>query len=520
MLRPHFLRARALGPARNWVALGVFAPVGMLMLLGLMLYDLRQTAWDKAEQTSLNLLQIIEQDIARNVEIIDLSLLAVVDNLKAPGVTELSPKLRQLVLFDRAMTARDLGLMLVLDENGDSIIDANAVPPRQVNNADRTYFQAHKERADLGLVISPPVLSHLLKVPVIVLSRRIDKPDGSFGGVVLASLKLSYFTTLFRRISLGKDSGVNLFLRDGTRLMRHPFVEADIGANISWSQTFRRFLEMRSGRFIAVSARDGVERCYTFTQVGDWPLILNVALGTRDIEADWLEKSWGIALAVVVLCGLTVLFSLLLGQQLRRSTAMQAELTRLSRTDSLTGLPNRRHFEEFFERAWKAAARERKPLALLIVDVDHFKGYNDRFGHAVGDTVLKGIAHSLTASLHRPRDLPARVGGEEFVVLLPGTDRAGALQVAERIHAAVAGFALPSSGIACGTLTVSIGLAIGDGKGATRDLYARADASLYEAKRGGRNQTKCADEADATAEETGAEAQGPRVAEPMFRRAG
>ncbi|MEH3119512.1 MAG: sensor domain-containing diguanylate cyclase [Methylorubrum populi] len=465
----------------------------MLLLSGSMLLDLRQDAWDKAEQTSKNLLQVIQRDIARNVEIIDLSLQAVVDNLKAPGVTEISPALRQLVLFDRAVTARDMGVMLVLDENGDSVIDANAVPARRVSNADRGYFQAHKARADLGLVISPPLVSHLMGEPVIVLSRRIDKPDGTFGGVVLASLKLSYFSTLFGWIGLGREGGINLYLRDGTRLMRYPYVEADLGANIAGAPTFRRFVAERSGSFIGVSVRDGVERYYAFTQVGDLPLVLNVALGTREIEADWRSKAVVIGLAVLVLCGLAILLSLLLGRELRRSTAMQAELARLSHTDALTALPNRRRFEEVFEREWKAARRSGRPLALLVIDADHFKRINDRHGHAVGDVVLRGLADSLTASLRRPGDLATRIGGEEFAVLLPATDRDGAQRVAKAMHGAVAGLAVSAAGIGPGTVTISIGLAVSRGSEAAEELYRRADAALYEAKEGGRNRTRFAD---------------------------
>lgn len=462
----------------------------MLVLSGMMLLDLRQDAWDKAEQTSKNLLQVIERDIARNVEIIDLSLQAVVDNLKAPGVSEVSPELRQLVLFDRAASARDMGVMLVLDENGDSVIDAHAVPARRINNADRAYFQHHKARADLGLVISPPLYSRLLGEPVIVLSRRIDKPDGSFGGVVLATLKLSYFSSLFDRIGLGEEGGVNLYRRDGTRLMRYPYVEADLGANIGGASAFQRFLAERSGSFVGVSVRDGVERYYTFTQVGDLPLILNVALGTREIEAEWRDKALVIGLAVLILCGLTILLSLLFGREMRRSTAMQAELARLSHTDSLTGLPNRRRFEEAFEQAWRQARRDETLLALLVIDADHFKRCNDRHGHAVGDAVLKGLAQSLTASVARLGDLAARIGGEEFVVLMPGTDRDGALRVANRIHRAVAGLAVAD--VPTGSITVSIGLAVGSASGTAHDLYRRADAALYEAKAGGRNQTRCA----------------------------
>ncbi|WP_428405991.1 sensor domain-containing diguanylate cyclase [Methylobacterium sp.] len=505
MVLPHRL-SRRLRSARTWIALGILAPIGMLIVSGLMLIDMRRDAWSMAEQTSKNLLQVIERDIARNVEIIDLTLKAVVDNLKAPGVTEATPELRQLILFDRASTARDLGVMLVLDENGDSIIDASAVPPRKLNNADRDYFKAHKANPKLGLHISRPLVSRLTGSRIVVLSRRIDKPDGSFGGIVLGSLKLSYFAGLFDQIGLGKDGAINLYLADGTRLMRHPYVEDDIGVNLAGTPNFDRFLRERSGAFVGTSVRDGVERHYAFRNVGEWPLSLNVALSTREIEAAWGAKALVISTIVLALCGLTVFLSLLYGRDLRRRAALQAELAELSRTDVLTGLPNRRHFEEAFERVWLAACRTRQPLSLLVVDADHFKRYNDRYGHAVGDEVLKGLANCLSASVHRPDDLVARVGGEEFVILLPGTDREGALRIAGKLHAAIASLAVPSAGICAGAVTVSVGVAVAVAVGpadaaSPNDLYRKADAALYAAKEGGRNQTRCAPGAP---EDTGA----------------
>ncbi|GJE49723.1 hypothetical protein GOFOIKOB_2763 [Methylobacterium tardum] len=490
--------ARRLRSARTWITLGVLAPVGMLVVSGMMLLDLRRDAWDKAEQTSQNLLQVIERDIARNVEIIDLTLHAVVDNLKAPGVAEASPELRQLILFDRAATARDMGAMFVLDENGGSLFEAAQTPARKVNYADRDYFQAHKARGDLGLYISRPLVSRLTGIRMVVLSRRIDKADGSFGGIVLATLKLSFFGRLFDRIGLDEDGAINLYLRDGTRLMRHPYDAADIGVNIAGAPTFERFLRERSGSFVGTSVRDGVERHYAFTQVGDLPLVLNVALSTREIEAGWRAKALVIGAVVLALCGLTVFLSLLYGRDLRRRAAMQAELARLSLTDPLTGLPNRRRFEETYGRAWKSARRTGKPLSLLVVDTDHFKRYNDRYGHAVGDEVLKGLARCLSESVLRPDDLVARVGGEEFVLLLPDTDDAGAMRVAGKVHQSVAALGVPTAGIAAGTVTVSIGLAteLGGAWEWPEALYGAADAALYEAKAAGRNRTCSAERAD------------------------
>jgi len=484
---------RRLRSARTWIALGVMAPLGMLVVSGLMLIDLRQDAWDKAEQTSKNLLQVIERDIGRNVEIIDLTLQAVQDNLQVPGLAQLEPAMRQLVLFDRATSARDLGVLFVLNENGDAILDAAAFPPRKGNYADRDYFQAHKANRHLGLYVGRPIVSRLTGERMVNFSRRINKPDGSFGGLVLGSLKLSYFGRLFDQIGLGNEGAINLYLRDGTRITRHPYLEADVGVNIAGSRTFDRFAREGAGTFVETSVRDGVRRLYTFTRVGDLPLILNVALSVDEIEAGWRAKAAVIGSVVLLLCGLTVALSLLFGRELRRRAAMQVELSRLSLTDTLTGLANRRRFEEALSRAL-AAQRTGTPLSLLVVDADHFKRFNDRYGHAVGDEVLKGLARCLAASVHRPSDLVCRVGGEEFVLLLPGTDEAGALRVAEEVHAQVTTLAVGSAGIGSGAVTVSIGLASAT-SGAV-DLYRLADAALYEAKAGGRNQTRAAASGD------------------------
>ena len=486
-----------LGSAQAWIGLSVLAPLGMLVVSGFMLLDLRRDAWEKAEETSKNLLQVIERDIARNAEIFDLSLRAVVDNLMAPGVAEVSPELRQLILFDRAATAKDMGVMLVIDEKGDVVIDAAGVVPRKANYADRDYFQAHKLRDDLGLHVGPPLVSRLTGERMLLFSRRISKPDGSFGGVVLGTLRLTYFSRLFDQLGLGPEGAITLFHRDGTRIMRYPYVEADLGVNVAGTPNFDRFVREGSGSFVGISVRDGVERHFAFMRIGDLPLVLTVAKATDDIEAAWRAKAVVISAIVLVLCGLTVSLSLLFGRELRRRTAIQAELAHLSCTDSLTGLPNRRQFDETITRASASARRSRTPLSLLVVDADHFKRFNDRYGHVVGDEVLKGLARCLSASVHRPDDLVCRVGGEEFVLLLPHTDRDGAHRIAEKVHAEISTLAIASAGIKAGSVTVSIGLATVEADRpeliAPTDLYTLADAALYEAKAKGRNQTRCAE---------------------------
>jgi diguanylate cyclase (GGDEF)-like protein len=178
----------------------------------------------------------------------------------------------------------------------------------------------------------------------------------------------------------------------------------------------------------------------------------------------------------------------------QRTQALQAanqKLEALSRSDSLTGLPNRRHFDEAAAAEFRRALRMHQPLSLLLCDVDHFKRYNDHYGHAAGDRALQQLAQVMQLCFGRAGELAARIGGEEFAVLLPNCDLACALDGAKRLHEALAAQALPHAASDVSEhLTLSIGAAEFDA--ATMDafdsLYHLADQALYRAKGAGRNQ--------------------------------
>lgn len=159
--------------------------------------------------------------------------------------------------------------------------------------------------------------------------------------------------------------------------------------------------------------------------------------------------------------------------------------------DGLTGIANRRYFDDKLVSEVRRCGRSGAPLALLMLDVDFFKAYNDRYGHQAGDACLKAIAAALRATMLRPYDLAARYGGEEFVCLLPETDMAGAAVIAERVAQAVRvlGIAHADSRVAP-VVTISIGVATlrHEGGNAGTALVRRADAALYQAKQLGRNQ--------------------------------
>ncbi len=164
-------------------------------------------------------------------------------------------------------------------------------------------------------------------------------------------------------------------------------------------------------------------------------------------------------------------------------------LEQLALTDPLTGLLNRREFERALDDEWRRSTRSDKPLSVLMIDTDCFKDYNDVYGHLKGDACLKRIAHTLSAVPQRPGDVVARFGGEEFVVLLPETDRHGAELVAERICSAVKELSMEHRGSPHSVVTVSVGCATLHPKDELHSamLTHAADLALYEAKRAGRN---------------------------------
>ena len=166
-------------------------------------------------------------------------------------------------------------------------------------------------------------------------------------------------------------------------------------------------------------------------------------------------------------------------------------LQRLMNSDGLTGLSNRRHFDEYLELEWRRSLRDQTQLSLLMIDVDYFKSYNDSFGHVEGDEALRKVAAAIRDASSRPSDLPARYGGEEFVLVLPNTSPGGARLLAEKLRQTVAALKIPHNTPAEGSsLTISIGLAtmVPQAGSDCRLLISAADRGLYLAKNNGRNQ--------------------------------
>lgn len=594
--------------SRFWASAVALTVAGFCIAAAMMLCDMRRDTRDRAVTAESNLLNALAQDIARNVELYDLSLRAVVDGLAEPGFADLSPRIQDLILYDRAATASDLGAMLVLDRAG-KVMRGSEPGSIGTDLSDREYFQALRSDPGRGLFISKPFRRRVTgNDEVIALARALHTPEGAFAGVVVGTLRLAYLRELFAKADLGRRGAVNLFLLDGTCIMRVPYQATSIGRSLAGTVNFERFLKAPSGTFSGPSAVDGVQRLYSFAHVGHLPLVLDVALAEDDVLAPWRTKATVIGAALLSLCAMAAFLahmrarseaehrllaenaidvvirldgalrrtyvsascravlgyepSELLGGNPRetvhpddwstvaawfhgvrdgqpvgeavfrmrrkdgtvlwmegrcrsvpgatgylvvlrdvsqrraaqeRAASLTAELARLAHSDGLTGLANRRRFDEALSGEWDRAEAGTAPLSLLLLDVDRFKVFNDRYGHQRGDACLQAVARAVADAVTRPDALVARYGGEEIAVVLPGVDAAGAATQAEQIRAGVELLALDHAGNQGGLVTVSVGCATrGEGTVDADALVATADARLYEAKRLGRNRVVAA----------------------------
>ncbi|MCY1395368.1 diguanylate cyclase (GGDEF) domain protein [compost metagenome] len=472
------------------------AVLAIVAIVTFLLMRERSSVEQAAARSASNIVQLIESDIVRNVELYDLSLQGLIWAVQRPELLAVPAELRQQILFNQAVTAPVRGDILWLDATGNVVADSTSAIPRQANFADSKDFLQHRNNPNLGLLIGQPFKARLGDLDwCISFSRRISGPNGEFLGVAAGALRLSYFSTLFQRLDIGSDSSINLMNTDGVLLARQSNIaeEALIGANFADRPNFKRLMADGSGSFAGYSGRTGKPRLYTFARVADLPLIVVVARSSDEVFESWRRTALLVSCATGVLCIGILWLTLLLGRELRRRQSAEQDLAELAATDSLTGLANRRQLDQVLRREWSRAQRNHRPLAVLMVDVDHFKAFNERHGHQGGDEALRKVAAAIARSIRRPADLAARYGGEEFLVVLPETERHGAQVLAERIRRSVE--ALPPFGDDTQPVTVSIGIGCytPDAQHDLATLLGSADDALYSAKRNGRNRVETAD---------------------------
>jgi diguanylate cyclase (GGDEF)-like protein len=219
---------------------------------------------------------------------------------------------------------------------------------------------------------------------------------------------------------------------------------------------------------------------------GDRPLVVLVGKPWDSVLGLWRREAVRIGAIMLALAVFVTLVTVIFVREIGRRARAERQLEEMATTDALTGLINRRKFDRVIDEEWRRAHRLGTPVALLMIDADHFKSFNDSFGHQAGDEVLVGIALCIADSVHRAGDCAARYGGEEFAVLLPGLTPFSALEVAELIRLKVQQWSAGQPGV-----TISIGVASLTPTGALpwSALVSAADKALYAAKDDGRNRS-------------------------------
>ncbi len=495
-------------------------PLGKSMALFLLLTSLFVIAinawalWNSWQQTISE-----KKDDARNLSVslvkqaedaflqVDITLADAVRQLRQRGNDYAATPAFLHQLKEQQSKLPQLHGLFVYDTQGHWIASSGNFVPTNASNADRDYFIWHRLHNDTNLLISRVIRSRSTGDLVIPVSVRLNDAAGNFAGVALATVRVDYFRQYYNYFALGNKDTLGLILADASALYVRPFPDAYIGRVLSASPLFKTELKAASsGNAMWRSTLDGVVRVFGFTRLERYPLIV-----TAGYDLDTIRMHWMAGNLINVLLNLALLFAITgMGVMVLRQVGTNArsqieltfvrdELTSINHTlqslalvDGLTGLANRRQFDALLEQALLRSHKSGDPLALVMIDVDHFRLYNETYGHVAADECLQDIAQALKESVHYQGDVVARYGGEAFALIMPNTDRTEAMIVAERAVSAVRelGIAHETSGLPAGVVTISAGCSALFAEGRETDaetLIKAAQQALQQAKRTGRD---------------------------------
>lgn len=495
-------------PAVRLVAALLFVSCFLVCVVtGWEIWSSRRDVEHEAELSTTNMARALALHAETTMKVADLVLEDMVERAELDGLAVASQARLREHLEHMAEKAKELHGLFIYDAHGEWIATSLG-RVHKGNNSDRAYFKHHQANPGRSTHIGKPIRSRSTGVWIVPISRRLEHRDGSFAGVALVTMRVDFFEKAYSKLDVGSSGTILFALDTGTLYYRRPFVESIIGLDISSGPLLKLYHRTgRVGSGMLTSKVDGVTRLYSYRHLDGYPLIVAAALSAEEIFAPW----WTSSLQLV--CGLAFFMTLLLwlGKRLLRQLAIRerleqqlhlvsdglaqanAELSSLALKDGLTQIANRRAFDAALQREMARARREGTFVSLLMLDVDHFKKFNDNYGHQAGDACLRRIASAISSQVTRPTDLPARYGGEEFVVMLPATSPHGLVTIAERIREAVVALQIEHAYSGEGFVTVSIGgatLSPGSLDADPGSLIAAADKALYEAKNEGRNRFK------------------------------
>lgn len=492
---------------RQTMIIFLLAIVSVVILInGWLIWNSWQRTIASAQDDAHNLSQSLSRQAEDTFLQVDLTLQDASDRISLIGLDSAQHDYLRQLLTSRTNALPQLNGMAIYDASGNWLVTSRGNVPKSTNNSDREYFRYHQTHNDTAVHIGKVIRSRATGDLVIPVSRRLNNVDGSFRGILLATVNLGFFKTVYGYYNLGHHNVLALMLNDGTVLYVRPDDENAINRNISSSPLFTHLLKTAaSGTAVYKSALDGKERVFGYSSLARYPLVAAAGYDKREIMRGWFSTlSVYIALCTILLLVIFLLGMLVLRHisvNLRnqheltevrdRLTAMNRTLQTLALVDGLTGLANRRQFDLYLQHSVDRSHKLQTPLALLMIDVDSFKAFNDTYGHPAGDDCLKRIAAALLQLAQGENNLVARYGGEEFAIVLPGSDVAAARHLAQQAVAAITTLAIPHRHSSCqNVVSISVGLHVMTPPGCTlsaQALLAQADSALYAAKAAGKN---------------------------------
>lgn len=484
-LRAVFDKFDAYPSVVGWVGTGI--AVAILIGVGLLLRADREARYAYALERAQSVASVVAASLGGNIALYDALLMDMVREAEDPKTALFPERIRDRVRFGQALSRDFLDDAYIVDRQGRIVAPLDADLTLPISVADRDYFRSHEMNPSLGLYISQPYASRTHGgVLSVALTRRIAAPDHTFGGVAVIALRLDHLGALIGDVDAAGSKTIDIVEEKGTILACNPCLGSPPGALMQLPGNATQDRNLADALAFPVGAR---ARTYRSVRVPGASMYVVATPSTQATLRDW-ERHAVLLGVIAMACAATLIAgSWLLVAAIRTRVSATERLMSLSVTDGLTGLSNRRALDAKLASEWRRARRSHNPMSILFVDIDHFKHFNDAYGHAVGDDVLRAVAKNIGGHTRRDADMAARYGGEEFAVVLPDTDAATAAVMAEQVRRDVERLHIAHEGSARGMVTVSVGAATGLASecDSAETILKAADEQLFVAKQSGRN---------------------------------
>jgi len=470
-----------IGVVGTAIALAIL--VGVTMLL----YADRRARDEYALERAESVASVVATSLGSNIALYEALLKEMVREAENSNTPLFPERVRDRVRFGQTLSRDFLDDAYIVDKAGQIAAPLESTDGKPVSVADRDYFRSHQMNPSLGLYISQPYASRMHKgVLSVALTRRIAAPDHSFAGVAVIALRLDRLGAQMRDVDFDDLKSISVVEEKGTVLACKPCEEGPPGTLVRLPGEATRDRNLET----ALSFPEGARAAdYRSVRVPGVSMFVVVTPSTQVLRSGWRRHAVLLGLIAATCAATLIAGSWLLVAAIRTRASTAAQLVSLSVTDGLTGLSNRRALDAKLASEWRHTKRADGPLSILFVDIDHFKHFNDKYGHLIGDDVLRAVAKNIGGHTRRDTDMAARYGGEEFAVVLPDTDAASAAAMAEQVRRDVERLHIAHVGSTTGIVTVSVGAATGlAGECDSAQAVLRAaDEQLFIAKQSGRN---------------------------------